>query len=58
MKFDTKKQAEQFARLETNRTHRKHEARPARWQDVDSVWHDCWTVVLVTKKEVRHGKGH
>jgi hypothetical protein len=50
MKFATKREGELFARMETNQTHRKHKARPARWQGPDLVWHDCWTVVLVTKR--------
>ena len=50
MKFESRAQAEQFARMETNSTHRKHAAVPGRWQGPDLEWHDCWTVILVVKE--------
>jgi hypothetical protein len=55
MKFESRSQAEQFARMETNSTHRKHAAVPGRWQGPDLEWHDCWTVVLAIK-EKRYGQ--
>ena len=50
MKFNTKAEAVRFAKAETNRTHWKHKAVPARWQGPDLEWHDCWTVILAVKQ--------